>query len=122
MSKQFSFAALAGASCITLAALATPPAAAPLPATPQATGVIKSILVKGSQRLEPETIRAYAQLAPGQTYTRETLDTALKTLYSTQLFADVTITGGDTGNIVIAVREILRNFFRAGLGLRRGIK
>ncbi|MBA1836329.1 hypothetical protein GC584_02510 [Corynebacterium sp. zg912] len=28
MSKQFSFAALAGASCITLAALATPPAAA----------------------------------------------------------------------------------------------
>ena len=85
---------------------AAPPAAAPTPApAPAAQGVIKSILVKGSQRLEPETIRAYAQLAPGQTYTAETLDAALKTLYATQLFADVTISGADTGNIVISVRE-----------------
>jgi outer membrane protein insertion porin family len=81
---------------------AAPPAATPAPA---AQGVIRSILVRGNQRLEPETIRAYAQLAPGQTYTAETLDAALKVLYSTQLFADVTISGADTGNIVIAVRE-----------------
>ena len=48
-------------------------------------------MVTGNQRLEPETIRAYANLAPGQTYTTETLDQALKDLYATQLFADVTI-------------------------------
>jgi len=67
--------------------------------------VIRSIIVHGNQRLEPETIRAYANLTPGQTYTTSTLDQALKDLYATQLFADVTISGADTGDIVIAVRE-----------------
>jgi outer membrane protein insertion porin family len=82
---------------------ASAPAPPPLPAPVQRT--IRSIAVRGNQRLEPETIRAYANLAPGQTYTAETLDQALKDLYATQLFADVQITGGDTGDLVIAVRE-----------------
>jgi outer membrane protein insertion porin family len=77
--------------------------AAPAPAPVQHT--IRSIRVTGNQRLEPETIRAYANLSPGQTYTAETLDQALKDLYATQLFADVTISGGETGDLVIAVRE-----------------
>src|SRR6185295_10384117 len=51
------------------------------------------------------TIRSYANLAPGQTYTAGTLDQALKDLYATQLFADVTITGAATGDLVIQVRE-----------------
>ena len=67
--------------------------------------MIRSIAVKGNQRLEPETIRAYANLSPGQTYTAQTLDQALKDLYATQLFADVTIAGGETGDLVITVRE-----------------
>jgi outer membrane protein insertion porin family len=79
------------------------PAATAAPAPVQ--HVIRSIRVTGSQRLEPETIRAYANLTPGQTYTAETLDQALKDLYATQLFADVTISGGETGDLVIAVRE-----------------
>ena len=78
--------------------------AAPAPKAP-AEHVIRSIVVRGSQRLEPETIRAYANLRPGETYTAESLDQALKNLYATQLFADVTISGGETGNLVIAVRE-----------------
>jgi outer membrane protein insertion porin family len=85
-----------------------PPAAtAPAPATPTAPvqGVIRSIRVHGNQRLEPETIRAYANLTPGQTYTRTTLDQALKDLYATDLFADANITGTATGDIVINVRE-----------------
>ncbi|HEX6662022.1 MAG TPA: POTRA domain-containing protein, partial [Sphingomicrobium sp.] len=80
-----------------------PPAPPPAPAPAERS--IVSIRVTGNQRLEPETIRAYANLSPGQTYTAETLDQALKDLYATQLFADVTISGGDTGNLVIAVRE-----------------
>ncbi len=84
---------------------ATQPQAAPTPPPPPAERVIRSIAVRGNQRLEPETIRAYANLSPGQTYTAGTLDQALKDLYATQLFADVTINGGDTGNLVIAVRE-----------------
>src|SRR6185369_7473372 len=47
----------------------------------------------------------YANLAPGQTYTAATLDQALKDLYATQLFADVTIGGAETGDLVINVRE-----------------
>ncbi len=84
------------------ATVATTPAATPAPAVKR---TIQSIRVEGSQRLEPETIRAYANLSPGQSYDTETLDQALKDLYATQLFADVTISGGETGNLVIAVRE-----------------
>jgi len=78
---------------------APPPAAAPVERT------IRSITVKGNQRLEPETIRAYANLTPGQTYTRTTLDQALKDLYATDLFADANISGTETGDLVINVRE-----------------
>ncbi len=90
------------------------PAAATAPAAPAASvntvappssGTIVSIAVRGAERLEADTIRAYANLAPGQTYTTETLDTALKDLYATELFADVVIGGADTGNLVITVRE-----------------
>ena len=71
------------------------PEAATATAAPagQTQGVIRSIKVHGSQRLEPETVRAYANLNPGQTYTRTTLDQAVKDLYATGLFADATISG-----------------------------
>jgi hypothetical protein len=81
------------------------PAAQPAAQSAPAERTIRSISVRGSQRLEPETIRAYANLQPGQTYTAATLDQALKDLYATQLFADVTITGAETGDLVITVRE-----------------
>src|SRR5581483_77592 len=93
---------LGGSAAPLLAAQATAPADQPAPAAQPAPPlapqqlVIRSITVRGSQRLEAGTIRAYANLQPGQTYTRETLDQALKDLYATQLFADVTITGGET--------------------------
>src|SRR6476646_9721547 len=94
----------------TAPASSQPPAGTAQPATRATTPApavrtIRSIAVRGSQRLEPETIRAYASLAPGQTYTAATLDQALKDLYATQLFADVQITGAETGDLVIAVRE-----------------
>ncbi|HZU51287.1 MAG TPA: outer membrane protein assembly factor BamA [Sphingomicrobium sp.] len=77
-----------------------------MPATPApAEQTIRSIAVRGNQRLEAETIRAYANLSPGQTYTAATLDQALKDLYATQLFADARIEGAQTGNLVIVVRE-----------------
>ena len=76
-----------------------------VPAPPPAERMIRSIAVRGNQRLEPETIRAYANLSPGQTYTAPSLDQALKDLYATQLFADVQITGAETGDLVIQVRE-----------------
>ncbi|WP_395000290.1 outer membrane protein assembly factor BamA [Sphingomonas sp.] len=88
-------------------AAATAPAAAPTVNTVAApsTGTIRSIKVVGAERLEPETIRSYANLVPGQTYTTETLDTALKDLYATELFSDVVISGTDTGDLIMTVRE-----------------
>jgi outer membrane protein insertion porin family len=71
----------------------------------QETQVIRSIAVSGNQRLEPETVVSYMKLRAGESYTRERLDEALRDLYATELFADVQILGGDTGNIVIQVRE-----------------
>lgn len=106
---------LGGSSIPLLAQTApvAPSAAAPAvtmpaaPATPRvaSSGTIRSIVVRGAERLEAETIRSYANLSPGQTYTAETLDTALKDLYATELFADVQFLGADTGAIVIQVRE-----------------
>ena len=83
---------------------ATPSVTAPAPVVASA-GMIRSVTVRGNERLEPETVRAYANLRPGTTYTPASLDTALKDLYATELFTDVVITGAETGNLVITVRE-----------------
>ena len=85
-------------------AAAEQPAPAPASAT-QPAQVIRSITVTGNQRLEPETVISYMPLRPGEAYTAERLDQALRDLYATELFADVQIAGADTGNIVIQVRE-----------------
>src|SRR4051794_26217316 len=104
---MFLVGTILGGWAVPLAAQSVPPAPpppAPAPAAPEVR-TIRSIQVRGNQRLEPETIRAYANLSPGQTYSAQTLDQALKDLYATQLFADVQITGAETGALVIAVRE-----------------
>ncbi|WP_309660593.1 hypothetical protein, partial [Sphingomonas sp.] len=48
---------------------ATTPATIAAPTPGPLSGQIRSIAVRGSERLEPETVRAYANLSPGQTYT-----------------------------------------------------
>jgi outer membrane protein insertion porin family len=85
------------------AAPVTPPPSAAVP--PTVSGTIHSINVTGNQRLEADTVRSYVKLTAGQAYTAAELDQALKDLYASELFADVTIAGADTGNIVLQVRE-----------------
>jgi outer membrane protein insertion porin family len=99
---------LAAPAAAQEAPAATPPAAPAQPApAAQApgSGIIRSLTVQGNQRLEPETVISYMSLRLGEPYTPERLDEALRDLYATELFADVTIAGADTGNIVINVRE-----------------
>lgn len=97
----------AAAPAPATAATTTQPA--PAAAVPTAPAVqqrtIRSISVRGAQRLEAETVRSYAGLNPGDTYDTEKLDAAIKALYDTELFADAQIQGADTGNIVLVVRE-----------------
>ena len=114
---------LAGTMLSTAAVAQTPPVA-PVPAaaaptqapataapTPAAAPVapvqrtIRTLRVEGSQRIEPETVLSYTSLRPGNAYTTETLDQALRDLLASDLFADVQIDGVQTGEIVINVRE-----------------
>jgi outer membrane protein insertion porin family len=65
---------------------------------------IRSIVVNGSQRLEPGTVLSYMKLRVGQTYTQESADQALKDLFETELFKDVSIRN-NAGAVVIDVIE-----------------
>jgi outer membrane protein insertion porin family len=68
------------------------------------TETIQSIAVTGTQRLEADTVRSYIRLRAGQPWTQAAADQALKDLFATELFADVSIrnVGGD---VTIEVRE-----------------
>ncbi len=94
-----------GASAIALAvaAVASSPAMAQVAAAPQGEQ-IRSINVVGTQRLEPETVRSYIRLRAGQPWTQASADQALKELYATELFADVSIRNA-AGDVTIEVRE-----------------
>ena len=81
------------------------PAPAPNVAPPTQGGTVRSIEVRGAERVEPETVRSYVDLKIGDRYDREKLDLVLKALYDTDLFADVTIRDEASGAIVIEVRE-----------------
>ncbi len=75
-------------------------------AQPNATAndTIRSIVVNGSQRLESDTVLSYMRLRVGQTYTQESADQALKDLFETELFKDVSIRN-NAGAVVIDVVE-----------------
>ncbi|MBV8237435.1 MAG: outer membrane protein assembly factor BamA, partial [Sphingomonas sp.] len=87
------------------AAAPAAPAAAPSAPAVQVVRTIRSLRVDGSQRIEPETVLSYTKLRVGDSYTNETLDQAIKDLYASDLFADVTVTGAESGDIVLRVRE-----------------
>ncbi len=69
------------------------PAAAPRTATGvAAAGTIANIRIEGIQRIEPETVRSYLLLQPGDQWDPERVDRSLKALFATGLFADAKLT------------------------------
>ncbi len=84
---------------------AVPAAEAPAAAPVQQVRTIKSLRVEGSQRIEPETVLSYTRLRTGGEYTNETIDQAIKDLLASDLLADVSIEGVETGDLVIRIRE-----------------
>ena len=62
-----------------------------VPFTVSAQQVIRQIEVTGTQRIEPQTVASYLKLGVGDPMTRESMNDALKSLFSTGLFADVTL-------------------------------
>ena len=53
--------------------------------------VIGQVEVEGSQRIDPETVRTYLTVAPGDPFAPEKLDQSMKALFATGLFADVAL-------------------------------
>ncbi|HEY2539209.1 MAG TPA: POTRA domain-containing protein, partial [Stellaceae bacterium] len=74
--------------------------ALPGPAVPSmGGGVVADIRVLGTQRIEPETVRSYLQIQPGEPWDAEKLDASLKALFATGLFADVNLSR--EGNVLV---------------------
>jgi len=49
--------------------------------------VIRSIQVTGNQRIEPNTVASYLLFSPGDPYSEVRIDSSIKTLFQTGLFA-----------------------------------
>ncbi len=54
-------------------------------------GTIRSVIVEGNQRIEARTVQSYLLVEPGDAFDPDRIDLSLKTLFATNLFADVSI-------------------------------
>jgi outer membrane protein insertion porin family len=80
------------------------------PAAPAQTGGrIEAIRVEGNQRVEAQTVLSYLTIAVGDLFDEERIDRSLKTLFSTGLFADVTITRDDNTLVVRVIENPIIN-------------
>lgn len=77
--------------------------ARPAAAQVQQPIVLTGIQVQGNERIDSETILSYLPLSVGDTVDPQKLDTALKTLFRTDLFSDVKL---DLQGAVLVVRVV----------------
>src|SRR5690606_2208140 len=69
-----------------------PPADATEPTEPvqaEGAGVVNRIIVQGNERIEQSTVLSYLPIQQGEPVDAAKIDTALKALFRTDLFADV---------------------------------
>src|SRR5713226_9634445 len=76
---------LAG-SALVLIALGSP-----LLAQVAGGGTVREVRIEGTQRIEPETVRSYLLVQPGDPFADDRVDKSLKALFNTGLFADVNL-------------------------------
>lgn len=73
-------------------------------ATSQGSGIVRSIRIEGTQRVDPQTVRSYLTIREGDRLTPAQLDDSLKALFATGYFADVALNPeGDV--LVVRVTE-----------------
>jgi outer membrane protein insertion porin family len=70
-----------------------------------AQGVIQTIRVEGSKRVEPETVRSYLTFSTGDAYDPAKIDESLKALFATGLFQDVRIRREGSTIIIVIVEN-----------------
>lgn len=67
------------------------------PSLAQSGGIVREIVVEGSQRIEADTVRSYLLVQEGDAFDTGRIDRSLKSLFATGLFADVSMRRqGDT--------------------------
>ncbi len=72
-------------------------------------GTIRSIVVEGNKRIEARTVQSYLLLEPGDAFDPDRIDLSLKTLFATNLFADVSIDRRDDDLVVRVVENPIIN-------------
>jgi len=98
-------ALLAGGLAAPAVAQEAPPPAAPAEAPVVAeTGQVARIIVQGNERIDQQTILSYLPIQVGDTVDAARIDLALKTLFRTDLFADVAISLQGT-DLIVQVSE-----------------
>jgi outer membrane protein insertion porin family len=100
-----------GAVCVAIAGtfgVVAPPPRESLAQVPSG-GTIAEIRIEGTQRVEPETVRSYMQVQPGDPFDSDRVDQSLKSLFATGLFADVTLRREGNALIVRVVENPIIN-------------
>lgn len=69
----------------------------------------QNVSVQGNKRVDTETIRSLASVAPGEAYTPARIDQVIKDLYATGLFSDVRVRRAGSGIAVSVVENSLIN-------------
>lgn len=90
---------------VGMSAFPTRPAIAQIPSG----GTISEIRVEGTQRVEPETVRSYMLVQPGDPFDSDRIDRSLKSLFGTGLFADVALRREGDALIVRVVENPIIN-------------
>ena len=70
---------------------------------------VSEVIVEGTQRIEPDTVRSYMTLKSDEIYTARKINQSLKALFATGLFADVTIRRQGTAIVVKVVENPIIN-------------
>ena len=82
---------------------------APQPAQVRQGGVIREIRIEGSERIEPDTVRSYLTVQPGEQFDNAQFDKSLKALFGTGLFADVNLARQGDALVVRVVENPIIN-------------
>ena len=80
-----------------------------VPAAAKIGEPVEFIRVEGTQRVEDETVRAYLIIREGSIDSADLVDRSVKTLFSSGLFADVTIRREGNGLVVTVVENPIVN-------------
>jgi outer membrane protein insertion porin family len=70
---------------------------------------IRRIRIEGTERIEPATVLSYISLQPGDAFEPERLDRALKALFATGLFADVSLYQEGPDLVIVLVENPIIN-------------